>query len=81
MNHYPEYFQPQSLTELLEKLPQEKKVYFLAGGTDLLCSLHEGLLDRENVCLADVSLLSELKEIAEESDCIRIGSGTTFPKL
>jgi len=81
MNYYPEYFRPRSLTELLEKLPREKKVYFLAGGTDLLCYLRDGLLDRENVCLADVSLLSELKEIAEESDCIRIGSGTTFAEI
>jgi CO/xanthine dehydrogenase FAD-binding subunit len=81
MNDYPEFFQARSLTELLEKLPREKRVYFLAGGTDLLCSLRDGLLDGENICLADVSLLSELQGIAEGSDYIRIGSGATFAEI
>jgi len=80
MNYYPEYFQPVNLTDLA-RLPSEKKIYFLAGGTDLFCYLRDGLIETENSIFVDVARLQELSGIAEEENHLRIGAGVTFAEI
>ncbi|HAX62224.1 MAG TPA: hypothetical protein DCX95_06715 [Elusimicrobia bacterium] len=78
---YPEYIQPVSLTDLWGKFPQDKKIYFLAGGTDLFNYLRDGLIDASSSCFVDISLLKQLDGITEESENIRIGALTTFSTI
>jgi len=80
---YPQYIQPVSLTDLWSKMPQDKKVYFLAGGTDLFNYLRDGLVDAENSCFVDITLLkdAELNGIVEEGENIKISAFTTFSTI
>ncbi|MBI5574079.1 MAG: FAD binding domain-containing protein [Elusimicrobia bacterium] len=80
---YPQYIQPVSLTEIFRKIPQDKKIYFLAGGTDLFNYLRDGLVDAENSCFVDITLLkyAETNGIVEETENIKIGALTTFSTL
>jgi len=77
---YPQYIQPVSLTDLWSKLPQDKKIYFLAGGTDLFSYLRDGLIDAENSCFVDITHIqaAELNGIVEETENIKISAFTTF---
>jgi CO/xanthine dehydrogenase FAD-binding subunit len=84
---FPEYIQLKSIEDL-NNLP-EKKIYFLAGGTDLLNYLRDGLIDCKTSCFVDLSLLKELTFIQEqksfenqkEIEFIKIGSMVTFNQL
>ncbi|MFA5778587.1 MAG: FAD binding domain-containing protein [Elusimicrobiota bacterium] len=80
---YPQYIQPVSLTDLWSKIPQDKKIYFLAGGTDLFNYLRDGLVDAENSCFVDITLLkgAEANGIVEEMGNIKISAFTTFSSI
>ena len=80
---YPHYIQPRSVGDIWKELPQDKKIYFLAGGTDLFNYLRDGLIDAENSCFVDVSLLKavELNGIVEETENIKISAFTTFSSI
>ena len=75
---YPEYIQPHSLKDMWSKIPRNKKIYFLAGGTDLLCYLRDDFIDIEKSCFVDISLLKEICGIKQYKEYIKIGSRTTF---
>ena len=80
---YPQYIQPVSLNEMFRKIPQDKKIYFLAGGTDLFNYLRDGLIDAENSCFVDITLLknAEADGIVEETENIKISAFTTFSSI
>lgn len=73
-----DYFRPRSLKEALSILSQEK-VKVLAGGTDLLVKMKDGLLRPES--LMDISFLDELRFIREENGKIVIGALITHALL
>jgi carbon-monoxide dehydrogenase medium subunit len=78
---YPDYVKPGSLDEI-RGLPQDgRKIYFLAGGTDLMCYLRDGMLPRDKSIVVDVSALKELKGITDQGDTIRIGAVVTFAEI
>jgi CO/xanthine dehydrogenase FAD-binding subunit len=67
-----DYCRPKSLLEALEILAKEgEKVRVLAGGTDLLVNIQEGVDDPELV--VDIGEMEELKGIEEESGVIELG--------
>ena len=67
-----DYCRPKSLSEALEILAKEgEKVRVLAGGTDLLVKIQEGVDAPELV--VDIGELEELKGIKEESGIIELG--------
>ena len=67
-----DYCRPKSLSEALEILAKEgEQVRILAGGTDLLVNIQEGVDDPELV--VDIGELEELKGIKEESGIIKLG--------
>lgn len=80
---YPQYIQPVSLTDLWSKLPQDKKVYFLAGGTDLFNYLRDGLVDAGTSCFVDITHFQEAESngIVEETENIKISAFTTFSSI
>lgn len=71
---------PNSLDELCESLnettPRSK---ILAGGTDLIISLHEKKIDPD--LIIDLSGVKELNYIKLENDLISIGATTTFTEI
>ncbi|MBU2567354.1 MAG: FAD binding domain-containing protein [Elusimicrobia bacterium] len=77
----PEYIKVRTVSEIREKIPGDKKAYFLAGGTDLMCYIREGLIDSEKSCLVDISKIDGLNGIEEETDRIVIGAMTTFREI
>ncbi len=78
MIYYPEYLQPKTLEELFKELPKNKKIYYLAGGTDLLNYLRDELVDKKNSCFVDLSKIKELVFINETNKNIEIGSMVSF---
>jgi len=80
---YPQYIQPRSVGDIWKELPQDKKIYFLAGGTDLFNYLRDGLIDAENSCFVDVSLLKDVEAdgIVEETENIKVSAFTTFSAI
>ncbi|MFQ3675751.1 MAG: FAD binding domain-containing protein [Endomicrobiia bacterium] len=75
---YPDYLQPKSLKEIFNNLPKDKKIYYLAGGTDLLNYLRDGLIDPKNSCIVDLSQVKELIFINETNENIEIGPMISF---
>ncbi|MDD5067306.1 MAG: FAD binding domain-containing protein [bacterium] len=75
-----DYVKITGLDELdgLEK--KGRKIYFLAGGTDLMVQQKDDLLERESI-MADISSLKDLKSIRLENSGIRIGALTTFTEI
>ncbi|MCR4433410.1 MAG: xanthine dehydrogenase family protein subunit M [Caldiserica bacterium] len=72
------YFRPRTLKEALSILTQER-AKVLAGGTDLLVKMKDGLLRPESVM--DISFLEELKFIREEEGMVTIGALATHSML
>ena len=71
-----DYRRPKNLSEALEILANEgEKARILAGGTDLLVNIQEGVDDPELV--VDIGELDELKGIQEESGIIELGTLVT----
>lgn len=72
-----DYFRPKNMTSLLAALPQKEWV-FLAGGTDYFPSI-VGKVDPSDIL--DITALSELRGITENSDHWRIGALNTWSQL
>jgi carbon-monoxide dehydrogenase medium subunit len=70
---------PQTLTEALALLSELTSVRLLAGGTDLLVDLKEGLAQSEN--LISLQRIDELRGIEIVENRIRIGALTTPKEL
>lgn len=65
------YFNPKTLTELLNDLNGMSDYALLAGGTDLLVKIKDGVISRKNVL--DINDLQELKGIKEEGEYLHLG--------
>jgi len=75
-----EYHKPKTLPEALALLSKHKgKAQALAGGTDLLVWLKEGLRSPEAV--VDVKGLKELKKLELKGGALHIGARATFTEL
>lgn len=75
------FYKFNTLTELQKAIPEIKeRIYFLAGGTDLLVYLKDGLISDDS-CIVDIGNLKELCFIAESDGKIRIGALTTFSEI
>ncbi len=73
------YFKPKSIKEATIMLEQSDDSAPLAGGTDLLVEIKQGLRHHKNIIsLSDVE---ELKHITEEPTGIYIGAGITHNEL
>jgi len=70
---------PQTLAEALELLARLERARLLAGGTDLLVDLKEGIRRAEN--LISLNAIEELKGIEVREGRIRIGALTTPQEL
>lgn len=77
--HIQDYYQPSSLAEALEYMQLPGRVKALAGGTDLVISLHERILEVDAV--VDLSHVPELKGISIQEDGLHIGAMVTFAEL
>jgi len=70
-----------TLSQILQEIPKIKnKVYFLAGGTDLMIAVKDDMLD-EDAVIADINGLAELKYIKNYTNYISIGTLTTFSEI
>lgn len=80
---YPHYIKPKSIGDIWKELPRDKKIYFLAGGTDLFNYLRDGLIDAENSCFVDITLLKgeSFAGIVEETENVKISAFTTFSSI
>ena len=75
-----EYHKPKTLPEALALLAKHKsKAQALAGGTDLLVWLKEGVRSPE--AIVDVKGLRELKKLELKGGALHIGARTTFTEL
>ncbi len=70
---------PLTLTEALALLGELTSARLLAGGTDLLVDMKEGLVQANN--LISLQRIDELRGIEIEDDRIRIGASTTPKEL
>ncbi|MHA1582351.1 MAG: FAD binding domain-containing protein [Candidatus Baldrarchaeia archaeon] len=74
------YLQPKSLEEALELLDKYgEQAKLLAGGTDLIVKMKDGVVKPEYVI--DLSRLEELKFISKENGVIKIGALTTLREI
>ena len=75
-----EYHKPKTLPEALALLAKHKgKAQALAGGTDIIVWLKEGMRSPEAV--VDVKALHELKKLELKGGALHIGARTTFTEL
>jgi len=73
-----DYYRPRTLKEALQMI-SENQAKVLAGGTDLLVRMKDGLLRPES--LVDISFLNELRYVREENGYVAIGALTTHAFL
>lgn len=73
------YFKPDSLDEAVSLLAEHDNAAVLAGGTDLVPEIKEGISSPD--VLIDIKGLWELAEIAFDGKNLRIGSLATFTHL
>lgn len=73
------FYKPQTLNEALKLLAELEQARILAGGTDLLVDMKEGLARARN--LISLQEIKELKDIMEERNMIRIGAMVTAQDL
>lgn len=73
------YYNPKTLTELFNDLHGIQNYSLLAGGTDLLVKMNDGIISPENI--VDINDIRELTGIREESDSLYIGSLVTHAEL
>jgi len=78
---YPEYFHIDGLDDIKKIDSKEKKVLFIAGGTDMMCYLRDGLIDAGKNCIIDIGSVKELYGISEDSDYLKIGALATFSNI
>jgi carbon-monoxide dehydrogenase medium subunit len=74
-----EYFKPTGLTEAVSLLSSHQGAAILAGGTDLVVEIKEGLKAPDVV--VDIKGLSELAGISFDGNVLRIGALVTFAQL
>lgn len=78
--HEYEYIRPQTLEEALSLKEQHREdALFLAGGTDLVAHLREGLIHPK--LLIDIKDIPELGTLEYEDGTLTIGAGVTFSEL
>jgi len=74
------YYRPQKLEEAIKILEQKgPKVKILAGGTDLVVQLKEGLVSPE--ALLDLTFITSLRYIKGDGNFIQIGPLTTHSEI
>lgn len=73
------YYKPKTINEATELLDNNGDSALIAGGTDLLVEIKNGM--REVCKLISLNELSELKIISEDTDNIYIGAGVTHSEL
>ena len=72
-----DYQRPSTLTEALQlKAKYKNKAHFLAGGTDLIVNIREGVLKPD--LLIDIKRIKELSQLNWENDTLFIGSNVTL---
>lgn len=74
-----EYIKPQSIAEAVKALAASKNGKVIAGGTDLVCWLHEDLIGPD--VLVDIKGLDELKKIEFKNNVLSIGALVTFSEI
>jgi xanthine dehydrogenase FAD-binding subunit len=75
-----DYFEAKSVEEALDLLADNPQRHIIAGGTDLLLKMRDGLL--ENVQLISIRDIESLSSISlDEEQSITIGPLTTFKQL
>ncbi len=78
--HEFKYSRPASLAEALRLLTEyQNRAKVLAGGTDLIVNIKEGMLKPE--LLIDVKDIPELQGIVEDGHTLRMGASVTFCDL
>jgi carbon-monoxide dehydrogenase medium subunit len=81
MSLWKNYFLPHSLSEALEKLASESKtVRLIAGGTDLLIEMQQGIRPPVDA-LIDVTAIPELLALEIHSDRLFIGGAVPLGKI
>ncbi|WP_170240352.1 FAD binding domain-containing protein [Thermosediminibacter litoriperuensis] len=65
--------------DLLELLKNNKKLTYIAGGTDFIIKLREGKVSPE--LLVDISCLEDFRGISVQDGFIKIGAVTTFSEI
>ncbi len=79
MNEF-EYLRPTSVAETLSHLSiYGGKSKILAGGTDLVLLLQQGIVHPSHII--DITNVSELNYIREEDGCLRIGAATRMREI
>jgi len=76
----PEIVRAKDLNDLLQSLvPSERKVRILAGGTDLLVGIKQGIYDPD--LLIDVGAVGELRGISVAEGALRLGGATPLSEV
>lgn len=76
-----EFLKVTTLLQIINEIPKiKKRVYYLAGGTDLMVLLKDEMIPEESV-IVDISDLKELCYIKNYSNSVAIGSLTTFTQI
>ena len=73
------YFKPKSIKEAVSLLSQYKNAAVLAGGTDLVCNLKDGIVSPKAV--VDIKGIASLNEITFKGKRLKIGALATFSDL
>ncbi|MCJ7624910.1 MAG: xanthine dehydrogenase family protein subunit M [Anaerolineaceae bacterium] len=73
------FLQPENIPELYKFLDEYPSAAIIAGGTDVLPKIHNGLLKPETII--DISLVDELNFIEEDEGWIQIGALNTFTRI
>ncbi len=73
------YFKPQSVQEAVSLLTAHRNAAILAGGTDLIAEIKEGM--RAPDVVVDIKGLKELNEITFTGNTLRIGALVTFSQV
>jgi CO/xanthine dehydrogenase FAD-binding subunit len=77
-----EYHRPKELQAaltLIHELRDNSRI--IAGGTDIIPTIHKGTLSSLSLHMVDISSIKELDYIRKEKDYIRIGAVTTLSDL
>ncbi|MFB0566672.1 MAG: xanthine dehydrogenase family protein subunit M [Candidatus Aminicenantaceae bacterium] len=73
------YYEPRTLTEIFKLLKGLNSVRVMAGGTDLLVDLKQGLIDTRNII--SLHKIRELKGIEKKNNTIKIGALTSIQEI
>ncbi len=73
------YFKPKNIKEAVSLLSQYKNSAVLAGGTDLVCNLKDGMVSPKAV--VDIKGIASLFGITFKGDRLKIGALVTFSDL